>query len=197
MTDLTRFMISDTEYIQVLPEPVDKDECEVCAHCDIDYVDEEKNIHIRFGYNFSSSFCYSVAEYGRVQKLIQGEMVLDGNAAKNLGFEWNQYFEGKIKKTIVGNYHCWSNDHKQIRPYFSSWMYNDTDGNIIFEITPNYPWSNEKKKDNPGWISYKKFMESYKPILKTMIPKERLQQWIPQAKKLKKMLVPSYTAENA
>ena len=50
-------------------------------------------------------------------------------------------------------------------------MYNDKDGNIIFEITPCYPWNKD-----------------YKPAVQIMIPKERLEKWLPQAKKLKKML---------
>ena len=57
---------------------------------------------------------------------------------------------------------------------------------VIFEITPFYPWHNVKKKDHKDFISYKKFIENYKPILKIVIPKYRLKQWISQAKKLKK-----------
>lgn len=185
-----KFIISDTQYLKVNPEPMEKDDCEVCAHCDIDYIDEEKNIFIKFGYDFTSSFCYFIAESGRMQKLIDGEMVLDDNISNNPGFEWNQYYEGLIKDTnVIEKYHFESNAHKKIRPFFDSWTYNDKDGNIVFEITPFYPWHNVTKKTHPEKISYKEWIKDYKPVIKTVIPKENLKQWIVQAKELKKILI--------
>ncbi|MCX5922966.1 MAG: hypothetical protein NTU89_00185 [Candidatus Dependentiae bacterium] len=187
--DLAKFMISETEYIKIIPEHIGKDDCEVCAHCDIDYIDEEKNIIIRFGYEFTSTFCYKIAEYGNIQKLINGKMKIDTKVSNDLGFDWNQYFEGIIKDTDVETYHCWSNSHKQIRPYYSSWMYNDKNGNIVFEITPFYPWHGETKKSNPNFITYKKFMKDYKPRVKAIIQKENLIKWIDQAKELKRKFI--------
>ena len=172
MTSLTKFVISNTQYLKVIPEHIGKDDCEVCAHCDIDYVDEEKNITIRFGYEEISSVCYFIAKSGQIQKLIDGKMTIDSSIVQDLGFEWNRFFKDCKQKTKASNYFCWSNDHKQIRPYFNSWMYNDEDGNIIFEITPFYPWHYETKKSNPDFITYKKFMKDYKPTVKTIIPKE-------------------------
>jgi hypothetical protein len=99
--DITKFVISDTKYLKTNPEPVGKNDCEVCAHCDIDHVDEKENISIRFGYEFTSTFCYQIAEYGNIQKLIQGKMQLDDSIAQNLGIEWNKFFEGIIKDTDV------------------------------------------------------------------------------------------------
>jgi len=187
--DLTKFIISATQYLKVAPEPIEKDDCEFCARCDIDYVDEEKNITIRFGYEDNSSFCYFISEYNFIQKLITGKMVLDKSITEDLGFEWNQFFKDNKKKTAASTYLCWSNSHKQIRPYFSSWMYNDKEGNIIFEITPFYPWHGETKKSNPEFITYKKFMKDYKPTIKTVIPKENIVKWIDQAQELKKTLI--------
>ena len=186
MIDLTKFIISKTKYIKILPEQIDEDECEFCISCDIEYVDEEKNINIRFGYNDISNFCYFISKSGRIKKLITGELIFDDKRNLDLGFEWNQYFQRKTKHTKIVKYHFCGNSHKLIRPYFSSWMYNDKDGKVIFEITPFYPWENVKKKDNKDFISYKKFIENYKPILKIVIPKYRLKQWVPQAKKLAK-----------
>ena len=187
MIDLTKFIISNTKYIKILPEKIDEDDCEFCIPCDIEYVDEEKNINIRFGYDDDlSNSCYFISKSGRIKKLINGELIFHDKINHDLGFEWNQSFQMKIKHTDVVKYHCWGNDHKLIRPYFSSWMYNDKYGKVIFEITPFYPWENVKKKDNKDFISYKKFIENYKPTLKIVIPKYRLKKWISQAKKLKK-----------
>ena len=188
MNDLTRFKISETQYLKINPESIGVNECKFCANIDIVYVDEERNTYIQFGYEHFPSFCYFIAKYDRIKKLIKGEMVLDSSAAKKLGIEWNEYFEGIIKDTDVGEYHFFGNSHKQIRPYFDGWMYNDENGNIIFEITPSYPWSDPKQKSHPDKISFKQFMKDYKPVIKTMIPKENLKQWIKQAEMLDKML---------
>ena len=128
MIDITKFMISKTRYIKILPEPINKDECECYIPCDIEYVDEEKNINIRFGYEYLPSFCYFIIKSGYIKELINGELIFDDKINLDLGFEWNQYFQRRIKNTKIGKYNCWSNDHKLIRPYFSSWMYNDKDG---------------------------------------------------------------------
>ena len=55
---VSKFMISDTQYLKINPECIEDDECKSCADIDIDYVDEEKNICIRFGYENARSFCY-------------------------------------------------------------------------------------------------------------------------------------------
>ena len=182
-----KFIISDTQYLKISFDSMNKDDCEVCVHCDIDYVDEEKNISVRFGYDTISSFCYFIARSERIQKLLRGENVFDEKIANDLGFEWNQYYEGLMQKTdIIEKYHFEGNTHKQIQPYFESWLYNNKEGNIIFEITPFYPWHNVTKKANPEKISYKKWIKDYKAVVKTIIPKENLKQWITQAEEVAK-----------
>lgn len=94
MINLIRFKISDTQYLKINPESIGVDECKFCANIDIDYVDEEKNISIRFGYQHASSVYYRIAESGYIQKLINGESFFDSTVNDDLGYEWNQYFKG-------------------------------------------------------------------------------------------------------
>ena len=184
--DLLKFMISDTEYLKINAECI-HDECKFCANIDIDYINEEKNINIRFGYEHFPSFCSFISKFGFIQKLIKNQMKLDKMTIGDPGVEWNKYPKGIRGTEDTNKYHFFGNSHKQIEPYFDGWMYNDENGNVIFEITPFYPWHGEKKKSNPDFISYKQFVKDYKPIIKTVIPKKSLKQWIDQAKKLKKM----------
>ncbi|MBP7854624.1 hypothetical protein KAZ82_01665 [Candidatus Babeliales bacterium] len=195
MKNLTKFEISDTKYFKINPECIHKDECEVCANIDIDYIDKANNICIRFGYTALSDFCYFIAESGGIQKLINGELRIDGSITDDLGFENNQYFKGITKKSVVFNYYFSSNDHKEERPYYNGWLYNDTDGNVIFEITPFYPFFYETRKTHPDFITYKQFIKNYKPTLKIIIRKENLTKWIIQAKKLKKKYFPELIKE--
>ncbi|MCL4415095.1 MAG: hypothetical protein M1365_00115 [Actinobacteria bacterium] len=176
------YKISNTEYIKINSQCIDKNECETCAEIDIDYVDEKNNIYIRFGNESARSFYYYMVESGTFQKLINNETVLKNSINNDPGLEWNQYYKGLIKDSyVIEKYHFQSNTHKQIRPYFNSWLYNDENGNIIFEITPFYPWHNVTQKTHPEKISYKQWIKNYKPVVKTIIPKENLKQWIKQA----------------
>ena|SRR3990167_5327953 len=86
--NLSKFMISETQYLKINPECINDDECKVCAEIDIDYVDEAKNLCIRFGNDALSDFCYKIAESGRAQKLINNEAVFDNSSTNDLGFEW-------------------------------------------------------------------------------------------------------------
>lgn len=177
------FMISDTQYLQVTPESVNTGDCEVCAQCDVDYVDTEKGLTIRFGYTEFKRFCGGFGNLKFIENLVDNKKFLDKNITPDLGFEWNQFFQGIVKDTdIFKKYHFVSNSHKKIRPYYNSWFYNDEYGNIIFEITPFYPFHYETKKSHPDFITYKKFMKDYKVTVRTVIPKNRLIQWDNQAK---------------
>ena len=63
-------------------------------------------------------------------------------------------------------------------------MYNNHEGNIIFEITPLYPdtYAYGKKKRTYGY--FLTWMQSYKPILKTVISTSIAAQWIEQAQEI-------------
>jgi hypothetical protein len=179
--NITKYKISNTQYLKINPEEcIHKDECQFCARMDIDYIDEKNNINIKFGYEDASDFYNFLVKSKRVQKLLKGILSLPNNIINDLGFEYNQFTEGKQEFNDAFLEHLWfSNSSK--RPYYDSWLYNDEDGNIILEITPFYPWFNVTKKTNPEKISYKEWIKDYKPVVKTIIPKESLKQWIKQA----------------
>lgn len=179
-----KFMITDQQYIKITSDTTfEQGNCLACINCDVDYVDEKKGSIIRFGYEQANQFYGGFGTMNFIQDLIENKKILDQNITPDLGFEWNQFYQGFIKDTdIFKKYHFASNNHKQIRPYYNSWFYNDKDGNIIFEITPFYPFHYETKKSHPNFITYKQFMKDYKPSLKITIPKERLIEWNEQAK---------------
>jgi hypothetical protein len=100
--NIIKYKISDNEYLKINPdECVHEDECQFCAHIDIDYIDEKNNICIRFGYNDLSNFCYFFTESKRAHKLLERELILSKNIVNDLGFEWNQFYAGKQKSDEV------------------------------------------------------------------------------------------------
>ena len=180
--NITKYKISDTQYLKINPDEfIHENECQFCAEMDIDYIDEKNNMDIRFGYEFADEWYAFLVESKRIQKLLKGEMILDENITHDVGFEYNQIWQKGQKATNILKNHWISNSPKQIHPYYNSWLYNDKQGNIIFEITPFYPWFYKTKKTNPDKISYKQWIKDYKPVVKTIIPKENLKQWIKQA----------------
>ena len=197
-----KFIITDTKYIKVTPELIGPNDCEICAKSNIDYVDTEEKIIINFGYDDTSLFCGRFWNTQFIEDLINNKKILNKNITPELGIEWNKYAQDLLNDDVnIAKYYFVSNsDH------YKSWLYNDESKNIIFEITPIYPWYAEThnnyidkngnlifeklsphlqrkfKKTHPDFITFKQFMKSYKPTLKIIIPKERLIEWNEQAK---------------
>ena len=68
-----------------------------------------------------------------------------------------------------------------------TWIYNDKDGAIIFEITPLYPYhfcgAEEEDFIPPkNYILYQEWMKGYKPYLIRTIPEDVARQWFEQTK---------------
>ena len=187
MTTL-KFKISDTQYLKINVPNIDKQNCcNIWLEEDFFYVDESKNICIPFAYQNLSDIVCSFIKNGYIQSLIDGKDIIDDSIV-DLGFEYNQSYNNGTSYKFFTNYWFAGNSHKQERPYYGSWFYNDKDGNIIFEITPFYPWYGVNKRTQPDRIPYKQWIKDYKIIVRTIIPKENIATWIDQAKELKEIL---------
>lgn len=188
--DITKFLISNEQYIKVHFEQLKKVYSTVCISCfqvDVDYIDEKNNYHIRFGYDAVQNICYFIRQSSQIQSLLREQSKLSNKIA-DLGFELNQFTAGKQAYNEDFKYLWLSNDHKQVPPYYNSWMYNDKKGNIIFEITPFYPWFDESEKKYSKKIPYEEWIKNYKSIVKVIIPLQRLEEWMLQAKKMSEAL---------
>jgi len=179
-----KFPISDTSYLAVGCQCILSESCMHCASVSISYVDEIGDIDIRFGYENLQDFCYLIEESDRVKKLLDNKLLLS-EIIHDIGREYNEYYEGNIDNKGFMSYYFWGNSHKKIHPFFNSWMYNDRDGNVIFEITPFYPWHHTKKKRDPKYVSYQEFIFNYKSTIKVKVPKYNLVKWIDIAKRLR------------
>ena len=170
--------ISNHEYLIVHTEELENTaEYKRCADLIIEYINTQTDISFMFGNEQAQNFCCLLLEYKRGQELLDNKKKIDPSI-KDIGLEWNLYFNGNIKQTNAFDYRWTCNDHKQIRPYYNSWLYNDENGNIILEITPFYPWHNVNKRTQPNRISFKEWIKSYKSTVKTIIPKENFKKWI-------------------
>ncbi|MBP9764815.1 hypothetical protein KBD08_00580 [Candidatus Babeliales bacterium] len=182
MIDVIKFNITEKQYIQVIPEPFQEGDCEVCAMCDVYYIDEDIKLNIRFGYTEIETF-NGVVGIKNFDDLLDNKLFFDVQQRIDPGFEYNQYCQELIARSDVMNkYFFESNSHKAILPYYMSWFYNDKDGNIVFEITPFYPWHYATKKKCSDKIPYKEWIKNYQVTIRKIIPKETLIAWDNQAK---------------
>ncbi len=190
LLNITKFMITDKSYLKISNDslPIEKlkesEDCLECTYIDIAYVDEENNINIPFGFQATGSFISNMAISDYLSKRLEGKAIYDKSVSGDLGFLYNQYCEELINFFVGFDYSFIAKLDRKAGTAFESWLYNDKNGNIIFEITPFYPWNDPELEKDPRRVTYKKFMKNYKPILQTIIPKESIKQWIKQGKEL-------------
>jgi len=178
-----KFMLTDEQYIHVIPELIENGSCGACAYCVIDYVDEKLGISIRFGYTELETF-HGLFGFRNFDELLNNQLFFDNDKRRDPGFEYNQYRQGIIEDSdVMQNYFFEGNSYNGILPYYTSWFYNDKSGNIIFEISPYYPWFNvDNAESQSGFMTYVEFMKNYKVTIHKIIPRETLIQWNEQAK---------------
>lgn len=132
-----------------------------------------------------------------LKKLIQAynnQLPLDSSITQNLGWMNNEYMHEYPKNKFnfqltpqtmtqvsywVGlQYQVWST-FDDANPYVSTWLYNDIDNNIIFEVTPFYRWSIQAQKpEDIDFISYAEFMQNYTPLFYAVIPHHVAAEWL-------------------
>jgi hypothetical protein len=78
----------------------------------------------------------------------------------------------------------------------ATWIYNDKQGNIIFEITPRYPGLFAEDKSVIK-ISFEEWMKTYKPFIVRIISPEVAHQWIEQADKVTTYIEEKWTKSEA
>lgn len=127
-------------------------------------------------------------------KCIQGNLILHESIIKNIGFYENQYRKKRYRKNLIyktgedGDKYWIGSRYSLFSAYGmvnqESWLYNDQDGNIVFEFTPVYPWFYSDPEPGETFIKYSEWMKNYKPYLKRVIPKEIAQRWLKQLEEL-------------
>lgn len=132
----------------------------------------------------------------KLKTAIDRNLQLHESLTQNLGFMYNEKRQGKqgffmIKASdnksiywVGANYKIWST-YTTTKPILSTWLYNDYEGNIIFEITKNYKWSAyPDEPEDPNFVTYDEFMKDYKPLIHRVIPRDVAIQWLEQAMKI-------------
>lgn len=118
-------------------------------------------------------------------KALKNELKLHQSIKEDIGYLANEDLQNKpnivrketksIASWVGDDYFLWSGDN------VSTWLYNDKNGNVVFEITPNYKYHFCNLEETLGFIPYEVWAKKYKPCLVRIIPKDIAQQWLDQA----------------
>lgn len=128
-----------------------------------------------------------------LQKALDNKLFLHDSIRDDIGYLSNEYFQGRngfvingfSKKSSgwVGDfYYLWEGSKQKIR--YVTWLYNDNNGEIIFEVTPAYPYLFCDPDKELNYVSYQEWIKNYKPYLKVVMSKQVGQEWLKQANQI-------------
>lgn len=122
-----------------------------------------------------------------LQGSLDNQRRLSCDFTANIGYLWNQYVNADNDNELA----CVAKDCEFLEDYyiwystFTAWLYNDSQGNIILEITPSYP---DTYSADFSYEDFLKWMEDYKPLLKVIVSREVAEQWLDQATQILAMI---------
>lgn len=111
---------------------------------------------------------------------------------KNIGYYHNQHIQKHDRKNLVyttvndssiwvGNFCLLFYSPEQFAP--ASWLYNEN-SDIVFELTPVYPWFYQDPKEGDNFEKYSDWMKEYYPVLKVSILKSVAREWLQKLNEL-------------
>ena len=162
----------------------------------------------------STVFIYAELLKNKLILALSNKLQLDSSITRDLGYYWNQdlneedpklfYLNDKDGKYWIGiNHFLWGTAGGSERK-FAAWLYNDSVGNITFQVTPLFSGTLVDWDDSIEVKAYQEWMEtSYEPFFTRIIPKDVAMQWLDQANLIlktidqnTKKLKAQYEAEN-
>lgn len=178
---LLTFTLNDEKIVIKLPEPnfflTNYDRLSICFY----HNNQEILLSSLTALDFIDTLCFLLS------KALKNELQLDESLNQDLGFMLNRWFKEKkfkfISVTKNGDTYWVGNNYQLASGKFASWIYNNIDGDIIFEITPVYSgiFIHENK---PPYREYMKWRETYKPYFAGVISKKIARQWIDQSQNI-------------
>ena len=191
------FKLSESEFIKVIEKNnIDFKKVDYCCSEIRAYFINEQQL--RVGQESANDFFEAFIKV--LKYTIDNKLQLHESLTQNLGLMYNEYFhdlpyknpkfimmsrsDGSSRYWVGYNYKIWetSND---ANPYVTTWLYNDYEGNIIFEVTPFYKWSmQEREPEDLDFITYDGFIKNYKPLIHRVIPRDVAIEWLGQAMKI-------------
>lgn len=126
---------------------------------------------------------------------LNGELSLHDSLREDIGYLHNEYLkyalndnedEWQLNPNLVYEDETWVGFHYQIWScrQWAAWIYNDKQGEIIFEITSRYPGFFVNDGGLVVMPSYEEWIQTYQPTITRVIPKDIALQWLKQASQI-------------
>jgi hypothetical protein len=127
----------------------------------------------------------------RLQKALLGVLGLD-KSIKDIGYAYNQYSHticmenSPVKDNFLHQDSYWIGVKYQIwaSELCVTWIYNDGQANITFEVTPFYPFMHLGAEMKQNYIPYEKWIKDYKPCVIKKLSKKVAEKWLNQINEL-------------
>jgi hypothetical protein len=131
-----------------------------------------------------------------LSEALKNKLQLHPSITKDIGYLYNEYsyylynkdsYDKNFLKNIPtyiqsGNVKSWVGEKNNLwSARLTSGLYNDTNGKIIFELTPVYPGKFATVTEEPYHAWYKEWLERYQPYLILEVPKKIARQWLEEA----------------
>lgn len=208
--DLLTFIINNQECFMILLDCPDN----IIHSCNFSKLNLTiNNNNIIIGKSIVDDFAQELKS--KLTLALSNELQLHSSIKKDIGYYWNQYLneenpnlffnnENENKSWIGDIYFLWATDSSKKNQQYATWLYNDAQGNIIFEVTQIYPNTYIDPQDPVEMQTYQEWMgKKYKPFFTRIIPKDLAIQWLAQADTILttirenvKMLKEKYEQEN-
>lgn len=164
-----------TKFIIQLHHPNDKIE----ASYETQFYFKNYNHQYFIAYNFIRS---NIADLQNLlNKALKNQLEFNEFFNHDIGYYWNLYLNKKNNS---------NNDYSILSKYLifdsllPTFIYNDINGNIFITIIPLYPHIHSRKKRRPTDGHFLTWIKSYKPLYKTILPRNIAEQWLIQAQQI-------------
>lgn len=188
------FQLNDNEKIAIkLVEPIQEIHC--CYEAQIIFIDRSGSQYLINEDSVRESM-YSLS--GLLNKALKNQLKINALLSlRDIGYFFNEYRQSKPDTIyeiddsgqegdwIGSKYLLWGKE-------VTAWIYNNDQGEIIFEITPDFPGQPTYRfNDEPlsleeqeNYKKYEEWIKNYKPLLIRVISREIAQQWLDQANEI-------------
>src|SRR5579872_931021 len=192
MTDLYEIVFAfDNDEKIIMQSQASLDEVNCCTEVSIIFIQANKQLVLSY-----DSLRHNINMLNiLLKKASKHELTLHSGIIKDIGYLFNQYSATicgeKLKEPTFltyikhNNELYWpGNDHHLWAKDYTSWLYNDRDGAIVFEITPFYPYMYCEPEEEPNYLPYKEWITTYKPYFMRKISIKVAQEWLKQTENI-------------
>lgn len=123
-----------------------------------------------------------------LEKLLSSKLLYNNTSEYDLGFLYNESmpeagkFISNVKHYEVAKYLVM----QSVGDYsYNTWLYTTKSNKIMFEVTPNYPWTFRDPDPHEKYIEYEEWMKyHYKPLVRRIMSREEVEHWLQEVIKL-------------